>query len=341
MIRFPIKKFLPDNKEQTVIMPKFANIKKLFFMDQFSNHPLYKRHNIDSAMNSLWDFYKKNFITLFIASLVMSLVIQYVSSMVNMKELSSITDPMVMLEKIKGLLLPILGISLINLLFTTILQYYVIFNPIDSENTLFNSIIRSLKFFIPYLIIMVLLAFAGSIAIILGIFVLVVGAFFAMLYVVTIYLFILPVLMIEQGNIGKTITRTLALTHKHFWTNIGWVAVFIIIILVISVIFSGIILLPFSGSFIKTLLKPEAAAEAVDFTTKPLFIILSAIVSALTLPLMPIFACIMYFNGKAGEDQTQAIPVTEPENTKIRVEDLYAKPYSEDHPDNPEKKELS
>jgi hypothetical protein len=111
--------------------------------------------------------------------------------------------------------------------------------------------------------------------------------------------------------------------------------------LVISVIFSGIILLPFSGSFIKTLLKPEAAAEAVDFTTKPLFIILSAIVSALTLPLMPIFACILYFNGKAGEDQTQAIPVTEPENTKIRVEDLYAKPYSEDHPDNPEKKELS
>jgi hypothetical protein len=322
-------------------MSKFANIKKLSFMDQYSNHPLYKRHNIDSAMNSLWDFYKKKFLTLFIASLVMSLMIQYVSSMVNMKELSSITDPMLMLEKIKGLLLPILGISLINLLFTTILQYYVIFNPIDSENTFFNSIIRSLKYFVPYLIIMVLLAFAGSIAIILGIFVLVVGAFFAMLYVVTIYLFILPVLMVEQRNIGTTITRTLALTHKHFWTNIGWVAVFIIVILVISVIFSGIILLPFSGSFIKTLLKPEAAAEAVDFTTKPLFIILSAIVSALTLPLMPIFACILYFNGKAGEDQTQAIPMPEPENTKVRVEDLYAKPYSEDHPDNPEKKELS
>jgi hypothetical protein len=308
-------------------------------MDQFSNHPLYKRHNIDSAMNSLWDFYKKKFLTLFIASLAMSLVIQYVSSMVNMKELSSITDPMLLLEKIKGLLLPILGISLINLLFTTILQYYVIFNPIDSENTFSRSIIRSLKYFLPYLIIMVLLAFAGSIAIILGIFVLVVGAFFAMLYVVTIYLFILPVMMVEQVNIGATITRTIALTHKHFWTNIGWVAVFIIIMLVISVILSGIILLPFSGSFIKTLMKPEVAADAIDVTTKPLFIILSAIVSALTLPLMPIFACILYFNGKAGEVQTQVIPLDEPANTKVRVEDLYAKPYSEDHPDNPDNKE--
>ena len=231
-------------------------------MDQFSNHPLYRRHNIDSAMNSLWEFYKKKFLTLFIASLVMSFVIQYASSMVNMKELSSITDPMLMLEKIKGLLLPILIISLINLLFTTILQYYVIFNPIDSDNTFFNSIIRSLRFFIPYLIIMVLLAFAGSIAIILGIFVLVVGAFFAMLYVVTIYLFILPVMMVEGVNIGTTITRTIALTHKHFWTNIGWVAVFIIVMLVISVIFSGIILLPFSGNFIKTIIKPEDAAAA-------------------------------------------------------------------------------
>jgi hypothetical protein len=308
-------------------------------MDQFSNHPLYKRHNIDSAMNSLWDFYKKKFLTLFIASLAMSLVIQYVSSMVNMKELSSITDPMLLLEKIKGLLLPILGISLINLLFTTILQYYVIFNPIDSENTFSRSIIRSLKYFLPYLIIMVLLAFAGSIAIILGIFVLVVGAFFAMLYVVTIYLFILPVMMVEQVNIGATITRTIALTHKHFWTNIGWVAVFIIIMLVISVILSGIILLPFSGSFIKTLMKPDVAADAIDVTTKPLFIILSAVVSALTLPLMPIFACILYFNGKAGEVQTQVIPLDEPANTKVRVEDLYAKPYSEDHPDNPDNKE--
>jgi hypothetical protein len=309
-------------------------------MDQISNHPLYRKHNIDSAMNSLWEFYKKKFLTLFIASLAMSMVIQYASSMVNMKELSSVTDPMVMLEKIKVLLLPILIISLINLLFTTILQYYVIFNPVDSENTFFNSIIRSLKYFVPYLIIMVLLAFAGSIAIVLGIFVLVVGAFFAMLYVITVYLFILPVMMVEQVNIGTTITRTISLTHKHFWTNIGWVAVFIIVMLVISVILSGLILLPFSGGFIKTILKPEEAAAAADVTTKPLFIILSAIVSALTFPLMPIFACILYFNGKAGEDQIQPVLVPEPENIKVRVEDLYAKPYSEDHPDNPENKEV-
>jgi hypothetical protein len=319
-------------------MSKFADIKNNYFMDQFSNHPLYRRHNIDSAVNSLWEFYKKKFLSLFITSLVMSLVLQYASTLVDMKELSSITDPMLLLEKVKDFIVPILVISLINLLFTTILQYYVVFNPVNDENTIFISIIKSLRYFVPYLIIMVLLAFAGTIAIILGVFVLIVGAFFAMLYVVTLYLFILPIMMVEGTNIGSTITRTITLTHKNFWSNIGWVAVFIIIMLVISVIFSGIILLPFTGNFIKTIVNPEDATKLVDVTNKPVFIILSAIVSALTLPIMPIFACILYFHGKAGEDQIQPVPTLAPEDNKVRVEDLYAKPYSDDHPDNPEKK---
>ncbi len=269
-------------------------------------------------------------------SLMMSLVMQYASSLVNMKELSTITDPMIILEKIRGFLLPLLIISLINLLFTTILQYYIIYNPIDNKNTILTSIVNSLKYFIPYIIIMILLAFAGSIGVILGIFVLIVGAFFAMLYVVTTYLFILPVMMVEGTNIGSTITRTIRLVHKNFWSNIGWVAVFIIIMLVVSVIFSGIILLPFTGSFVKTIVNPEDATKLIDIASKPLYIILSAIVSALILPLMPIFACILYFNGKAQEEQNLPTSSANPDD-RVTVEDLYAKPYSEDHPDNPEK----
>ena len=115
-------------------------------MDQFSSHPLYRKHNIDSAMSSLWEFYKNRFLSLFIMSLVMSFVIQYASTFVNMKELTSITDPMLLLEKIKGLLLPILIISLINLLFSTILQYYIIFSPVSTGNSIFISILKSLKY---------------------------------------------------------------------------------------------------------------------------------------------------------------------------------------------------
>jgi len=306
-------------------------------MANLTNHPLYRIHNLDSSMNGIWEYYRKKFIPLFLISLAMSLVIQYISTSINIKELQSITDPMVMLEALKGYMVPILIISLVNLLFTTILQYYILFNPVSTEYDFMNSLLKSLKYFIPYLIIMVLLAFAGSIAILLGLLVLVVGAFFSVLYIMTIYLFILPVMMVEETNIGNTITRTISLAHRNFWSNIGWVAVFLIILIVISVVLSGIILIPFTGSFVKTLVNPQEATEMIDVTSKPLFIILSAIVSALTMPLLPIFSCVLYFNSRAREEKEKQIPQYNPEDEKVKVEDLYAKPYADDHPDNPEK----
>jgi hypothetical protein len=304
-------------------------------MDQFSSHPLYRKHNIDSAMNSLWSFYKNRFLSLFVISFAMSLVMQYGATFIDMKELQTTKDPMVMFEIIKGYMVPILIISLVNLLFTTILQYYIIYNPLNRENNFFVSLLKSLKYYIPYLIIMILLAFAGSIAIVLGVFVLIIGMFFAMLYVFTLYLFILPIMMIEGINIGNTISRTFTLAHRNFWSNIGWVAVFLILLIVISVLLTAIILLPFTLSFVKTIFNPDASA-AIEMATNPVYIIFSAVAGALTLPIMPIFACILYFNGRAGEEQGRTVVPVNSEDGRVRVEDLYAKPYSDDHPENPD-----
>jgi hypothetical protein len=305
-------------------------------MDQINSHPLYRRHNLDSTMSLLWEFYKTRFLALFVISLAMSLVIQYASTMINIKELQTMTDPMLMLEKLKSYIVPILIISLINLLFTTILQYYIIYNPLDSENSILVSAVRSLKYFLPYVIIMVLFAFAGSVVIIIGILALIIGVFFSILYLMTLFLFILPVMMVEGPNIGNTISRMFSLAHRNFWSNIGWVAVFIIILVVLSVILSSIILLPFAGSFLKTIINPDNTSQLLDVPTNPLFIILSAIVSALTLPLMPIFACILYFNGRASEEELQTISSDNTDADRVRVEDLYARPYTDDHPENPD-----
>lgn len=304
-------------------------------MNNINNHPLYRRHNIDSAMSSIWDFYKLKFLPLFLISLGMSLAMHYAATSVDMKELQNMTDPMQMLEKLKDYVRPLLIISLLNLLFTTILQYFIIYNPIDSQNNFGVCLLKSLKHLVPFLIIMVLLTFAGSIAIILGFFVLIVGAFFAILYLMTLYLFILPVLMVEDNSIGHTISRTFSLMHRNFWPNLGWTAVFIILILVISLILSSIILIPFSGGFLKSIMNPENISEVADIANKPLYIVLSALTGALTLPLMPIFGCILYFNSVAQSDEKQVIAETHPEDNKVRVENLYAKPYSDDHPENP------
>jgi hypothetical protein len=273
-------------------------------------------------MNSIWEFYKKHFLTLFAVSFAMALVLQYLASMIDMKEIETITDPMQMLEKMKDFLVPILLISLANLLFATILQHYILYNPVDKRNTLLSSFIKALKYFIPYLIIMVLLVFFGSVAILLGLIAFVIGAFFAGLYVMMLYFFILPILMVEGINIGRTIGRTFTLAHSNFWTNIGWVAVFMILLIVISVIFSAILMLPFAGDFIKLITDPESAVKT-DYTTNPLYIILSALLNAFTFPLMPIFSSLLYMNAKAGEDELLNAQQKPEEPDKITVRDLY------------------
>lgn len=309
-------------------------------MLQITNHPLYKKHNIDSAMSSLWEFYRSRFILLFLISFIMSLIIQYGSTFINIKELQTTSDPMVMLEKIKEYIVPILIISVISLFFSNILHYYVLLKPIDNSKNIFISAIESLKYFIPYIIILIILAFFGSIAIALGLMVFIVGVIFSVIYVMMVSFFILPVLMTEGIHIGNTILRTVKLSHRNFWNNIGWTAVFLILIIIVSLILSTIIMIPFTGSFVKTLFNPQDAGKILDMTTSPVYIILSSAANALTLPLLPIFGFILYFNGKAREAVIQ-VPSYGDENYKVSVEDLYAKPLPEENPDEKKDREQS
>lgn len=301
-------------------------------MEPISSHPLYKAHTIDSAMNSLWEFYIRNFLKLFLVSFVFGLILQYLTSLIKIDigdyQTFSIDE---MAQKLREYLWPMLILSVTSLLFTTFLHFYVIYNPLDKENNIFRCIIKSLRYFIPYLMTMIILAFVGSFALFLGLLVLVIGALFAAIYIMTLYLFILPIMMVEGPNIASTISRTVKLAHHDFWSNIGWTAVFFIIILVITTILSGLILLPFTGSFLSAIKNPEKATSVMEITSKPLYIILSGLLNALTMPLLPIFACILYFNGRAREEHHSIDAPSEGENNgKVRVEDLYAKPLPED-----------
>jgi hypothetical protein len=301
-------------------------------MEQISSHPLYRMHTLDSAMSSLWNFYRKKFLVLFLSSFVMSFIMQYISTTIDFSEIAYMTDPYEMLAKIKDFIWPMVIISLINLLFTTILQYYIIYSPVDSSVNIFTAVYKSLRYFIPYLIIMILFAFFGSFALLLGLLALIIGIFFVALYLITIYLFILPVLMVEGPSIGNAISRSFSLTHRGFWSNIGWVAVLVLILIVISIVVSMIIMIPFTGSIFKGITNPEEAMNVLDYVKNPFYLILGSLANALYFPLLPIFAAILYFNGRAKEEGgTEAMPVPgSNEPGKVRVEDLYSKPGEED-----------
>ncbi len=217
--------------------------------------------------------------------------------------LMKVTNPTEMLNKIRSMIWPLAGISLISILFITILHYYVIYNPIDSTVTIFTSAYKSLHYYLLYLIIIVLFSVFASIAMIFGLMLLVIGIFFAVIYVMTIHFFILPVLMTEGPYIANAISRSFTLAHRHFWQNIGWVAVFFAIILVVSIVLNTLIMLPFTGEIMNSLTNPEEAVNTISFVQNPAYIVLSALTSALIYPLFPILGTILYFNGRAREEE--------------------------------------
>ncbi|MCX6333181.1 MAG: hypothetical protein NT092_02635 [Bacteroidia bacterium] len=307
-------------------------------MDQFSSHPLYRKHDLDSVMSSLFSFYKKHFLTMFLTSFVVNIAVQFLTTTIDISKITSLTDPLEMLAEMKTWMWPMAGAFAGALLLTVILQYYIIYKPVDNSVNIFSSIYKSMKYLVPYIIIMILFLFFAVFAMIIGLFAIIIGIFFAALYVFMIGLFILPVLMVEGNNIGNAIGRTFKLSHRRFGPNLGWTAIITLIIVVGSLILSSLILLPFSGSFLKVLTNPEEATEAMSFMTNPWYIILSAATSSLFTPLSMILGAILYFNGRAREEDEQSHLEDNNEPPKVKVEDLYAKPYADGHPDNPENK---
>ncbi len=307
-------------------------------MDQFSSHPLYRKHDLDSVMSSLWTFYVKNFLVLFLTAFVLNLAARFLYSTIDLTLIYSTTEPLEMLSAMKKWIWPMAGMIPLSLLMMLVLQYYIIYKPVDSTINIFNSIYKSMRYLLTYIILMILFVIFASIAMVAGLIVFLIGILFSLLYIYMIYMFILPILMTEGNNIGNAIGRSFTLSHRRFGPNLGWTAIILLIIIVGTLILSSLILIPFAPQFFKIMTNPESALEAMSFMSNPWYIVLSAVASALFTPVIPVFAAIIYFNARAREDEAHTPAEIAYEPDKVKVEDLYAKPYSEDHPDNPDKK---
>jgi len=299
-------------------------------MDQFNSHPLYRKHDLDSVMTTLWLFYKNHFPALFLAAFAGSLAIQFLTSTIDISKITGMTDPFEIMAQFKTWLWPIIGVIVISFLLSLTLQYFVIFKPVNSEVNIFNSIYKSLWYLLPYIVIGIIFVFFMAIAMIAGLIVFIIGILFSVLYVFMISLFILPLLMAEGNNIGNALGRTFTLSHRHFGSNLGWTAIIMLIIIVGSIILSSVVLIPFSGNFFKILTDPSEAAEAMSFMSNPWYIILSALANSLFAPLTPILGAILYFNARAREEDAGKPAEVNSDQNRVTVGDLY--------PGNPENK---
>lgn len=294
-------------------------------MTDIDNHPLKKRYNIDIAFNEIAQFYRRWFLPLFGISLVSSLLTSFMSAGIDISGLQGTTDPAAMVAAMKPMAWRYLLVVVIGLYFTIILQYFIIVRPLSPESDLSADIIKvTTRYLFPVLAVYIILSALTMVALMLGVVILIIGAVFAALYAMIFFALTAPVMMIENRTIGDTLSRIFTLGHRRFWSNMGFVALFTIILLIISLILSAIVMIPFSGGFLKSIINPESAGEVTELVTRPSYLILGAISSALTMPLFPIFSLILYFNITEGIEEEIMVETGSGENGRVTVEDLYA-----------------
>jgi hypothetical protein len=291
-------------------------------MQDYYNHPLAGARDLDSAMTKLWAFYKQYFAGLYILSLVLGLLSAVLSARLDLSAFQTTTDPEELLALMKDMVGPYSLIMAVSLVFGVLIHAWVLVRPLAQDNALVTALKRSLQVLIPYLIVVIVLGTAGVVLTGIGLVILVLPGFFAIFYMLTVGIFALPVTLTESRNAATVISRSFSLAHKNLWPNMGWVIVVALLMVVISLVIGGLIMLPFTGTFIRSLTDPEEASALLEMAKNPLYIVLSSLASALVTPVFPILAFILYFRNNT--EQTSPV-LTEEEENRVKVEDLYPK----------------
>jgi len=289
-------------------------------MNTYQNHPLAGAVDLDSAFNKLWSFYKKYFVGLYLISVAGSLLSSLFVSGIDLASLQATTDPVEMLEKMKGFAGPYTLTILVSLVIGVLLHAWVLDKP-SGEPGFITAILRSsLVALVPYLIAMIIFGILTVLLVSVGLVLLVLPGLFAIFYMVTVGLFVMPVTLVETRNPFEMLSRSFRLTHRNLWPNMGWVVVVILIMIVVAMVLGALVMLPFTGTFIKSMTNPEEAGAMLEMTRNPLYIGLSALTGGLVTPVMPILAFLLYFRNRAEE---VVIEVTTDNDNSVKVEDLY------------------
>lgn len=291
-------------------------------MNNYQSHPLAGASDLDSAMTKLWDFYKQYFVGLYIISFILSLISAVFSASLDLAAIQSTTDPEELLAMMKDMVLPYSLIVFVSLIFGVFIHAWILERPLGRENVVADTLRKSLQAIIPFLIVVIIIGIAGSLVTAVGLVLLVLPGLFAALYILTIAIFALPVTLVESSNAATIISRSFNLAHRNLWPNMGWFIVVLLIIIIISLVLSSLIMLPFTGSLLKSLTDPEEAGALLEMVKNPVYIVISSLTTALITPVLPILSFILYFRNSIGQPVAEA---AKEDDDRVRVEDLYPK----------------
>jgi E3 ubiquitin-protein ligase DOA10 len=238
----------------------------------------------------------------------------------DLATLQTTTDPVEMLEIMKGFAGPYALALLVALVLSVLLHAWVLERPAGEAGFISALLKKSLVALVPYMVAMIIFGVMAVMLVSIGIVLLVLPGLFAAIYMATVGVFVMPVMLTETRNPLEALTRSFKLAHKNLWTNIGWVIVVILILIVAALVLGAIVMLPFTGSFLKSIANPDEAAAMLEMARNPVYIGLSALTGGLVTPVMPILAFLLYFRNRGDE---VAVEVTTDDGNTVKVEDLY------------------
>ena len=272
--------------------------------------------DFEALFTQTFQIYKKHFARLFLYSFLGIILMSMLFFATNLKESFTydfINNP----EMIGGFLGNLFLILLVMFIGYSILylfiHYFIIYQYIEPERSHLTMLGDAVKrFALPYFLIAIILTVILTVSMTIGFFLLIVGMMVALCYFGTIFLPVTPILIVEKDDPISTIGRCFKLGHIDFWPTLGALIVIQILIMVASMILSAISMAPFAIDMFRlmnpnTILEMMESGESIFSFITPAFVLVSSIVNAITFPITPIFAVLVYFKLKYKEDQAQSL----------------------------------
>ena len=286
-------------------------------MIDIKQHSLYKPMAVDSVLSNIFNIYFKKFVVLFIYSFVAVFIIQMILYRLGFWDLykMSMSDPNEILNVYSKLMRKIGIVSVSSVIIygflNSFLVNYLIKSDLDPKvhvgDILGESIRKYSIHMIFFLILSTLILIAGAF---LGIIALIIGSFFAMIYLGTVLITGGTIIVAEEKNAIETLRRTFVLTHKDFWSSLGVVVLFMLIMILVSIVLSAVMSIPFVVMAIDNWQETGSMRELFNTQIYDIGIwsvVLNSLVSAVTYPLFAILSVVLYFKLRFIEDQ-KALP---------------------------------
>ncbi|MCK5028207.1 MAG: hypothetical protein KAR57_01140 [Bacteroidales bacterium] len=283
-------------------------------MTDLTKHSLYKPMEVDSMLSAIFSIYLKKFLTMFIYSFVAVFIIQIILYYLGFMDLYNVSDPEELMRNLPEIFKKMGVVSVSSFIIYGFLNAFLVnyliksdLNPDAVVGELFAESVR--KFSVHMIFFLVLSAIIIVIGVFFGVFAIIIGSIVAMAYLGTIMMSGGAILVAEEKNAIETVARAFTLTHKDFWSALGTVVLFVLIMFLVSLVLTALIAIPFVIMFFGNLNETGSILEALDLKMYDIglwTVVLNSIVAALTYPLYATLSVVLYFKLKYTEDQKAA-----------------------------------